>query len=258
MPMPDWCVVVQRSGPLTKTYFTDRHKSVAWAARQQCRDGPSPGPYMWGTSEDKLELYLALFGFAGAHYVLTFRDDDLPPNFDGVKRCFRAFTTKARRWRPEALKKYVYAVEAGHEKGRWHIHFVADAQLLSLADVSGLWRYGFVNPGKAEYPVLHAKGGFHCLAHYFCKPDKFIPLGKHPWGVAEGMKAMIPPPSVRVQQRRPGIPQKNYYCSYRTKDPVRVVNGHSSALMEYASWVALPKPGEYIYRPEKPAKTEAL
>ena len=186
MPMPDWCVVVQRSGPLTKTYFTDRHKSVAWAARQQCRDGPPPGPYMWGTSEDKLELYLALFGFAGAHYVLTFRDEDLPPNFDGVKRCFRAFITKARRWRPDALRKYVYAVEAGHEKGRWHIHFVADAQLLPLEDVSGLWRYGFVNPGKAEYPVLHEKGGFHCLAHYFCKPDKFIPLGKHPWGVAEG------------------------------------------------------------------------
>ena len=65
---------------------------------------------------------------------------------------------KARRWRPKALRKYVYAVEAGHEKGRWHIHFVADARLLTLEDVSGLWRYGFVNPGKAEYPVLHAKG----------------------------------------------------------------------------------------------------
>ena len=72
-------------------------------------------------------------------------------------------------------------------------------------------------------------------------------------GVAEdgGQDAVVQEEPVRVQQRRPGIPQKNYYCSYRTKDPVRVVNGHSSALMEYASWVALPKPGEYIYRPEK-------
>lgn len=248
--MPEYCIVKQKSGPLTKTWLYDRYSKVDWATRQQCRDGPPPGPYMWRDSADKLELYLALFHYAGAHYVLTFRDDELPDNFCGVRRCFRAFLTRTRRWKPSALQKYVYAVEAGHEKGRWHIHFVADARELPIEDAARLWRYGFVNPGRADYPVLHRDGGYRDLAEYFCKSDEFIPLGKHPWGVPRGMKSMIPPPSVRVARRKPPIPQKTYFFRNWETESYRVVNGYCTPKVERASWVALPKPGEYIYRPE--------
>ena len=35
--MSELCVVMQRSGPLTKTYTTDRFRLVSWAGEQQCR-----------------------------------------------------------------------------------------------------------------------------------------------------------------------------------------------------------------------------
>ena len=252
--MPEYGIVTQKSGPLTKAWWTDNYGKVAWAARQQCRDGPPPGPYLWKKSEDKLELYLALFGYAGAHYVLTFRDADLPDSFGGVRQCFRAFLTRVRRWEPSALQKYVYAVEAGHEHGRWHIHFVADARELSMEDAAGLWRYGFVNPGRSDYPVLRREDGYRGLAEYFCKPDEFIPLGKHPWGVPRGMKSMIPPPAVRVSSRKPRVPKESYYSKYTEADTYKTVNGFSTPKSFYANWVALPKPGEYIYCPEKTMK----
>lgn len=250
MTMPEYCIVKQKSGPLTKIWYSDNYSKVAWADRQQCRDGPPPGPYMWHDSVDKLELYLALFGYAGAHYVLTFRDADLPDGFDGVKRCYRAFLTRVRRWEPSAVQKYVYAVEAGHEFGRWHIHFVADAQLITLEDAANLWRYGFVNPGRADYPVLRRKGGYHRLAAYFCKPDKFIPLGKHPWGVPRGMKAMIPPPQIRVSSRKPKFPE-DYFSRYRHEGKVEIINDQIRPKVDIMSWVPWPEPGEFTYNLEK-------
>ena len=145
---PRLCVVTQRAGPLTKTYTTDRISRVEWAARQQCRGSPSSDPMIWGKSEQKLELYLALFGFSGAHYVLTFRDADLPRDFDGAKRRLVAFVRRVRRRYPE-VRRYVYGVEAGHEHDRWHLHFVADEQELPLEAVTEL-----IAP--ASYP--HARG----------------------------------------------------------------------------------------------------
>ena len=39
--MSELCVVTQRSGPLTKTYTTDRFRLVSWAGEQQCRGSPA-------------------------------------------------------------------------------------------------------------------------------------------------------------------------------------------------------------------------
>ena len=236
--MAELCVVTQRSGPLTKTYTSDRISRVQWAARQQCRGSPFPTPLMWGSSEDKLELYLALFGFNGAHYVLTFRDDDLPQDFEGVKRCFSAFLKRVHRFAPRA-RLYVYAVEAGHERGRWHIHFVADERELPMPAVQILWRYGWVNPGYLEFPVLCKSGGYRRLAHYFCKRDTMIPLGRHPWGVARGMRKLIPPPTVRVATRRPAVPREVFWREDRFPPMVKI-NGQTSERIEYTDWIALP------------------
>lgn len=242
---PRLCVVTQRAGPLTKTYTTDRTSRVGWAARQQCRGSPSSDPMIWGKSEQKLELYLALFGFSGAHYVLTFRDADLPRDFDGAKRRLAAFVRRVRRRYPE-VRRYVYGVEAGHEHDRWHLHFVADEQELPLETVTELWRYGFVNPGYHEYPVLCQDDGYRRLAHYLCKPDRMIPLGRHRWGAAKEMRRMIPPPTVRVQTRRPGVPRDAFWTGFEAA-PVRKVGGQSSPLMEYSDWIAAPKPGTYQF-----------
>ena len=226
---PRLCVVTQRAGPLTKTYTTDRVSRVEWAARQQCRGSPSSDPMIWNKSEQKLELYLALFGFSGAHYVLTFRDADLPLDFDGAKRRLAAFVRRTRRRCPE-VRRYVYGVEAGHEHDRWHLHFVADEQELPLETVTELWRYGFVNPGYHEYPVL-------------CQDDGYR---RHRWGAAKEMRRMIPPPTVRVQARRPGVPKDAFWTGFEAA-PVRKVGGQSSPLMEYSDWISAPKPGTYQF-----------
>lgn len=239
--MPDLCVEIQRCGYLTKTYVTDRYRLVRWAERQQFRGEPAL-PSMWGTSADKLELYLALFGYTGAHHILTFDDEHLPQDFSEVKRCLSAFLKRARRF-GAMLDRYVYAIEAGHSRGRWHIHLVVDDLDLPCVAVGFLWDYGFVNPGYRDFPVLARDGGYRRLAEYFCKDNtQMIPLGKHRWGVARGMRRMIPPRIVGVRQRAPAIPRETFWRMERHAPEVSI-NGQSSGRHDYASWIALPPRG---------------
>lgn len=242
--MADLCVEIQRCGYLVKTYTTDRYRLVQWAGQQQCRGSPAL-PSMWKTSADKLELYLALFGYTGVHHVLTFDDEHLPQDFAGVKRCFSAFLKRARRFGAK-LQRYVYAVEAGHTHGRWHIHLVVDDRDISCVEVRFLWDYGFVDPGYRDYPVLAREGGYRRLAEYFCKDRNMIPLGKHHWGVARGMRKLIPPRIVRVQRRAPAIPRETFWRS-EYRPPEVKVNGRSSGRHEYASWIALPPKGTQTF-----------
>lgn len=244
--MAELCVVTQRSGALVKTYTTDRFRLVRWAGGEQCRGSPAPLPSMWNASADKLELYLALFGYSGAHYVLTYDDAHLPQDFEGVKRSFSAFLKRVRRYSPQ-VRRYIYAVEAGHTHGRWHIHFVADAFELPQEYVRILWQNGFVDPGYLNHPVLTREGGYRRLAEYFSKDgSQMVPLGKHRWGVARGMRQLIPPRVVRVQTRAPAVPRDVFWKErYRLAD--KEVNGESAWRMEFASWVPLPERGTQTF-----------
>lgn len=244
--MAELCVVTQRSGPLTKVYFTDRFRLVRWAGEQQCRGSPSPLPSMWDSSADKLELYLALFGYRGIHHVLTYDDEHLPQTFDGVKRSFSAFLKRVRRFDP-SIRRYIYAIEAGHTHGRWHIHFVADDGDLPTAVVQHLWGNGFVDPGYKDYPVLTHEEGYRRLAEYFCKDgNHMIPLGRHRWGVARGMRQLIPPRTVRVQSRAPGIPRETFWSEAVPLENRRV-NGMTTCRVERRSWIVLPPQGTQTF-----------
>lgn len=238
--MPEWCVVRQRAGPLVKTYTTDRLRCVLRAGQRETV--PYKSPAMWSSSTDKLELYLALFGHTGAHYVLTFDDAHLPPNFAEVRKALSAFVKRVHRAVPHC-RRYVYAIEAGHTRGRWHIHFVADSDELPLSLVRELWRGGYVNPGGGEWPVLHPEGGYRRLARYICKErdGAFVPLGKHKWGVARGMRAMIPPPEIKLVQRRPAVPRSVYWASTQAREHVDPVTGQSFGRFYRADWIARPR-----------------
>lgn len=232
--MAEYCVCRQRAGPLVKTYTTDRLRFVRIAGERQAR--PAEMPAMWSKSEDKLELYLALFGYTGTHYILTFDDEHLPDSFDAVKRCLKAFLRSVRRKWP-VLTRYVYAVECGHSGGRWHIHFIADERELPFVAIQVLWHYGWVNPGYVDHPVLHKADGYRALARYICKDGNagFVPLGKHKWGVARGMRAMIPPPEYTTQHRRPPIPRNAFWV--HTKTVEAEVDGKSCGKIYKASWI---------------------
>ena len=88
--------VRQRAGPLVKALVTDNYGDLRrygpGAVRGRC------GPALSRTTVDKLELRLALFGYDGIFYTLTFYDDHLPPDRAGVDRIWDAFARRPRRW----------------------------------------------------------------------------------------------------------------------------------------------------------------
>lgn len=227
---------VQRAGRLVKTYTTDRHYFVQrgreWVKREAKR------PAMWRRDWEKIELYLALFEFSGTHYILTFSDEHLPKDFDGAKRRWLAFLKHTRRKFPK-FRKYVYSIEAGHEHGRWHIHFVADDRELPREAVPLMWHYGMVDPGWKKHPAVSTVEGYRYLAKYLTKDSLagMKPVGKHQWGFAREMRLMVPPPRTIITSRRPGVPRSAYWSRverHETKDPL---TGKSMGKFLEISWI---------------------
>lgn len=140
-----------------------------------------------------MELRLALFGYEGDHYTLTFDSVHLPKNFAGVRNCLRAFFMKAKRWRKDQPFDYIYCIEGRHGDHRYHVHLVLRNSDFSPAEVRFLWKYGTVD----DEPVLMKTGGFRRLAEYFNKErsDGFvIPVGRHPWSCSRTLLQKLPPP----------------------------------------------------------------
>lgn len=140
---------------------------------------------------DRLELRLALFGWTGDHYTLTFDDEHLPDNFAGVRRCLRAFFARWRRAAGGNPLDYIYAIEGLHGERRYHVHLVADYYQLGPVLASALWRQGMVD----DEPVLLRTGGYRRLAEYLNKERTdgvIIPIGRHPWSCSRSLNARLP------------------------------------------------------------------
>lgn len=192
-----WICIRQRAGPLVKE---------CRALRPMLRQGDSPDDRkdknaiiraqrsaVSRASVDRLELMLALFEFKGSHYTLTFDDPHLPQRFDELRRCWRAFQGRSKRWKDGQTWDYISCQEGLHGGHRYHIHLVLRDSDFSPAEVRYLWRYGEVD----DEPVLRKEGGYRRLAKYFNKerPDGAqLPLGKHPWSCSRGLSASLPPP----------------------------------------------------------------
>lgn len=145
------------------------------------------------TQVDRLELRLALFGFEGIHYTLTFDSLHLPAKFRDVRRILRAFQGRLRRWRHNDPYDWIYAIEGKHGDHRWHIHMVLRYGDFSPAEVRYLWRQGLVD----DEPVLLKSGGYRRLAEYLNKERTdgvYIPIGRHPWSCSRSLAAKLPPP----------------------------------------------------------------
>lgn len=149
----------------------------------------------------KLELMLALFGYNGTHYVLTFDDAHLPKDFKAVRRVLHAFIKKLKRWRDGKPIDYIYAIEALTTNCRYHIHLVLNDDEFPPAVVQYLWTQGFAD----DVPLLKWRytyrgkefKGYYGMAVYLNKerPDGFfIPLGRHPWGVSKALRDKLPDP----------------------------------------------------------------
>lgn len=212
--MATWYCCRQRAGPLVKECralrprFSPEDTDADYRAKEELRRRQN------GTFDrhqvDRLELRLALLGFDGVMHTLTFDPDHLPRDFRGVRRELQSFFKRWRRWRAERVEdprlRYLYAIEGLHR--RYHVHLCADANELSGAEASYLWRAGAVDTEWILYPnrrvdlarntfELVDRGGFRRLAAYLNKErtDGFvIPIGRHPWSCSRALAAELPPP----------------------------------------------------------------
>lgn len=197
-PYPLWYCTRQRAGPLVKECRAIRARIGPADTRQDINEKRSLQKYehssVCRTQVDRLELRLALFGFEGSHYTLTYDDLNLPPNFAGVRKSFRAFRERLKRWNHGEPYDWIGCIEGRHGDHRLHIHMVLRDSDFQPAVVRYLWKGGIE---VDDEPVLRKEGGFRRLAEYFNKerPDGFIiPIGRHPWSCSRGLAQKIPPP----------------------------------------------------------------
>lgn len=206
MPVSDegYVVVRQQAGPLVKAYATDRAWFVRWnrgrspgEARKRC------GPALSRSNRDKLELRLALFGYDGVFYSLTFAPEYAPSSWAETKARWEAFRKKLGRYRDKLRAEwpkldlpkefdYVYRIERLHQG--WHLHcFLRDSDF-PPAVVRWLWDYGEADDEPWTYKRVHDEGGYRGLAIYFTKE---VPeVGRHPWGCNRELPRKVPEPTV--------------------------------------------------------------
>lgn len=193
----NWYCVRQRAGPLVKECRAIRPSfssaDTAEDARDKAELKKSQKSAVCRTQVDRLELRLALFGYTGVHYTLTYDDDFLPRRFNEVRKTIRSFLDRAKRFNDKVPFDYVYAIEGLHGKHRYHVHMVLHEEEFPRAVVKYLWRYGEIN----DTPVLLDTGGYRRLAEYFNKerPDgDWIPIGRHPWSCSRCLSQKVPEP----------------------------------------------------------------
>ena len=124
---PRWICCRQRAGPLVKESRAIRPRlskddSPFERAEKNKILRPPRDSSVCRTRVDRLELLLALFGFDGWSYTLTFSDDNLPGSFKEVRDVWRRFLYKLRRWRRGKPFDYVYLIEGKHGDHRYHLH----------------------------------------------------------------------------------------------------------------------------------------
>ena len=143
---PVWYCVRQRAGPLVKECRSIRPRLSAgdspWERAEKNKIlRPPRDSSVCRTRVDRLELRLALFGYEGSVYTLTFDREHEPERFQDVRRAWRSFLYRLKKWRGRGFD-YVYLIEGRHGDHRYHIHLVLRDSDFSPAEVRHLWRFG--------------------------------------------------------------------------------------------------------------------
>ncbi len=145
------------------------------------------------TRVDRLELRLALFGFEGRCYTLTFDDEHLPEKFRDVRRVWRNFLARLKRWKGQRFD-YIYLIEGRHGDHRYHIHLVVRSGDFTQAEIQSLWKFGGID---AEPLLRGQRDSFRRMAKYFNKEASdglTLPVGSRPWNCSRTLTDQLPPP----------------------------------------------------------------
>ena len=192
-----WYCVRQRAGPLVKESRSIRPRLSAgdspWEQAEKNKIlRPPRDSAVCRTRVDRLELRLALFGYEGSVYTLTFDREHEPEGFRDVRRAWKSFCKRLRRWRARGFD-YIYLIEGRHGDHRYHIHVVLRDSDFSPAEIQFLWKCGMVD----DQPLLKFPGdSYRRTAKYWNKEATdgiTIPIDARTWVPSRSLSRKLPP-----------------------------------------------------------------
>ena len=193
-----WYCVRQRAGPLVKECRSIRPRLSAndslWERTEKNKIlRPPRDSSVCRTRVDRLELRLALFGKEGTVYALTFDREHEPQRFQDVRRAWRSFLYRLKKWRGRPFD-YVYLIEGRHGDHRFHIHLVLRDSDFSPAEVRCLWKFG---QDVDDQPLLrYPHDSYRRTAKYFNKEATdgiAIPISARTWVCSRSLVKQLPP-----------------------------------------------------------------
>lgn len=199
MSNPIWYCTRQRAGPLVKECRALRPRlsptdDLYTRSQKNKILRPPSDSSVCRNRVDRLELRLALFGFEGTCYTLTFEDDFLPGRFPDVKKRWRAFLARLKRMKGGEPFDYIYLTEGRHGDHRYHVHAVLRYRDFPPAVIEHLWKYGSV---ESEPLLRGQRDSFRRMAKYYNKEASdgiIIPVGSRPWVCSQSLVKKLPPP----------------------------------------------------------------
>ena len=193
-----WYCVRQRAGPLVKECRSIRPRLSAndspWERTEKNKIlRPPRDSSVCRTRVDRLELRLALFGKEGTVYALTFDREHEPQRFQDVRRAWRSFLYRLKKWRGRPFD-YVSLIEGRHGDHRFHIHLVLRDSDFSPAEVRCLWKFG---QDVDDQPLLrYPHDSYRRTARYFNKEATdgiAIPISARTWVCSRSLVKQLPP-----------------------------------------------------------------
>lgn len=137
---------------------------------------------------------MALFGWSGTFYTLTFDEDHLPEKWRGGKQLWKNYMARLRYAKGGVPLDCISCLEGKHGDHRYHFHAIFNDDQISVAEARNIWRYGEVD----DEPLLRQpRDSFRRLATYLNKERSdgvVIPVDSRPWTCSRSLTAKLPPP----------------------------------------------------------------
>lgn len=209
-----WMMIRQRAGPLVKECRFRRPSILTTddpytkAEKNKITNVLRDSSFR-RTPTDRLELMLALFGYTGRTYCLTFADEFLPENFAGVRAAWKNFLRNLKRHHGGGFD-YVYVIEGRHGDHRYHIHLVLRDEDFDPECIRRYWPGGMAIGQK---PLLKNKyDTYRRTARYFTKERTdgvVLPIGARTWVASRSLYQKLQAPEKRrVSSGRTKLPNE--------------------------------------------------